>query len=140
MHLLTLITIILLMIMGLFHIYWAFGGKFGIDKALPTVIDGRRLINPGKFLTFFVALVLIGFAFVAYKLNFGYLAGSSYIYLGWSISAVFIIRSIGEFNAVGFFKKIRSTEFAKYDTNYFSPLCLYLGIYFALSSSLAYKN
>jgi hypothetical protein len=31
---------------------------------------------------------------------------------------------MGEFNYVGFFKKVKDTEFAKWDTKLFSPLCL----------------
>lgn len=140
MNLITLITIAVLMIMSFFHIYWVFGGKLGLDKALPTTLDGRRLIDPSKFLTFMVALILTGFSFVAYMLHFMDVTDNMYIYSGWFVSAVFIVRSIGDFNTVGFFKKIRSTEFAKYDTRYFSPLCLYLGIYFALSAYSAVGN
>ncbi|WP_422091165.1 DUF3995 domain-containing protein [Tenacibaculum ovolyticum] len=44
------------------------------------------------------------------------------------VLAVFFIRSIGDFNYVGFFKKTKNTMFAKNDTNYFSPLCLFLSI------------
>ena len=58
------------------------------------------------------------------------------LYSGIFLSIIFTIRAIGEFNAVGFFKKIRDTEFAIYDTKYFSPLCLILGVVFAM---LAYK-
>lgn len=117
--------------MALFHLYWVLGGKIGLDKALPTTLDGKKIINPNKFLTFMVALVLTGFSLVAYKLQFENLQDDYFVYFGWFISAVFILRFIGEFNAVGIFKKIKSTEFAKYDTLYFSPLCLYLGLYFA---------
>ena len=40
------------------------------------------------------------------------------------VVTVFFLRSIGDFNYVGFFKKIKNTQFAKNDTKYFSPLCL----------------
>jgi len=36
MKLIGLITIITLIIAGLFHFYWAFGGKIGLDRAIPT--------------------------------------------------------------------------------------------------------
>lgn len=134
MDLIAIVTITVLMIMGSFHLYWAFGGKVGLDKALPTK-DGKRLIDPGKTLTLFVGVILLGFSYVAYSLHFNEINTDYIVYIGWIISALFFIRAIGEFNAIGFFKKIRSTEFAKYDTRFFSPLCLYLGVVFAILSS-----
>lgn len=134
MNFIAIVTIVLLIIMGLFHFYWAFGGKVGFDKALPTK-DGKRMINPGKLLTFIVSIFLFTFAFVAYLLRFNVLIEDHVVYVGWTLSVLFILRAIGEFNAVGFFKKIKSTEFAEYDTKYFSPLCVYLGVAFAMLSS-----
>jgi len=69
MDFIVIITIFILILMGLFHIYWAFGGKFGLDKALPTK-DGVLLLNPSKSLTFFVGIVLMSFAYIAYALQF----------------------------------------------------------------------
>lgn len=129
----TIVTMILLIIMGLFHLYWAFGGKVGLDKALPTK-DGVRLINPGRVLTFFVGTALFGLSFVAYSLYFSAVRTDYIVYTGWLLAALFFMRAIGEFNAVGFFKKIKSTAFAAYDTKYFSPLCMFLGLMFALLS------
>lgn len=133
------ITILALIIMGLFHFYWAFGGKVGLDKALPTK-DGIKLLNPSKALTFFVGVVLIIFAYIAYGLQFYDFTintnRSFYLYFGIFLSIIFTIRAIGEFNAVVFFKKIKDTEFAIYDTKYFSPLCILLGAVFAI---LSYK-
>jgi hypothetical protein len=42
---------------------------------------------------------------------------------------VFLVRAVGEFKLVGFFKRVRGTSFARWDTWLFSPLCL--GISFA---------
>jgi hypothetical protein len=134
-----IITVIVLIIMGVFHFYWSFGGLLGLDKALPTK-DAKLLLNPSKSLTFLVGLVLIVFAFIAYSLQFHDLttlrSTTLYKYSGLFISILFILRAVGEFNAVGFFKKIKDTEFAIYDTKYFSPLCLGLGIVFTM---LTYK-
>ena len=133
------ITILALIIMGLFHFYWVFGGKVGLDKALPTK-DGIKLLNPSKALTFFVGVVLIVFAYIAYALQFYDFTVNEnqnfYLYSGIFLSTIFTLRAIGEFNAVGFFKKIKDTEFAIYDTRYFSPLCVILGVVFAI---LVYK-
>lgn len=129
------ITILALLLMGLFHFYWAFGGKIGLDEALPTK-NGELLLNPSKTLTFFVGVVLIVFAHIAYGLQFYDFTINTnkniYFYSGLLLSIIFTLRAIGEFNAVGFFKKIKDTEFAIYDTKYFSPLCLILGLIFAV--------
>ncbi len=121
--------------MGLFHFYWAFGGKIGLDKALPTK-NGKLLLNPSKSLTLLVGIVLISFAHIAYALQFYDFTVNEnqnfYLYSGMFLSTIFTLRAIGEFNAVGFFKKIKDTEFAIYDTKYFSPLCLILGVIFAI--------
>ncbi len=127
-----IIAIIALIIIALVHFYWVFGGTIGLDKALP-VRDGQLLFSPGKFLTFLVGLVLLWFAFIAYLLQFD--TYSSYItYIGWALSVIFMLRTIGDFNVVGMFKKVKDTEFARYDTKYYVPLCLFLSIVFALIS------
>ena len=41
-----------------------------------------------------------------------------------AMAAVFAIRAIGEFRYCGFFKKIRNSEFAYWDTRIYSPLCV----------------
>jgi hypothetical protein len=46
----------------------------------------------------------------------------------YPLAIVLIIRAIGDFKYVGFFKRIKNTPFARYDTQYYAPLCLYLGL------------
>jgi hypothetical protein len=46
----------------------------------------------------------------------------------WVIALIFIARAIGDFKYGGFSKKIKTTSFAKMDTQYYTPLCLYLGL------------
>lgn len=139
MKLIGLITIATLIIAGLFHFYWAFGGKIGLDRAIPTK-DGKALLNPGKLLTILVGFIILSFAWIAYILNLEDLSLISYseqiIYAGWFLSVVFLIRAIGDFNMVGLFKKIKSTKFAEFDTKYFIPLTSFWSITFAL---LAYQ-
>lgn len=131
MEILTLITIFLLIIIALIHFYWSFGGKVGIDLAIPSIED-KAVINPTKFITFLVGILIIGFATVAYMLKFHNLNSNYIIYLGWIISIIFALRAIGEFRVVGFFKKIKSSKFAKYDTKYYSPLCLFFSVIFVI--------
>jgi hypothetical protein len=46
----------------------------------------------------------------------------------WLIAGVFMLRAIGEFKYVGFFKKVRKTAFGLNDTKFYSPLCLLIGL------------
>jgi hypothetical protein len=82
------------------HFYWAFGLlSFGL-VVLVNVIDFERSL--------FLGLVQL--------------------YGLWIIASIFILRAIGEFKYVGFFKKISQTKFGQNDTKYYSPLCLIIGI------------
>ncbi len=119
----------IMMLFALIHLYWAFGGKFGLDKALPTNAEGNRLLNPSKFMTFVVGLILLGFSYVAYKLYTGD-ESPIIVYVGYGLSILFFLRVIGDFNLVGLFKKVKNTGFSKYDTWVYIPLCLFLSINF----------
>lgn len=135
MSFITIITVIALIVMAGFHFYWVFGGKIGLDKALPSR-DGELLLKPSKAMTFLVGVILLLFAYIAFALgfyDFDTIENKSfYQYFGVFLSIIFTLRAIGEFNVVGFFKKVKDTPFAIYDTRYYSPLCLILGFIFAL--------
>lgn len=128
---LSLILLVTFTSLGFIHFYWLFGGKWGLEKALPTREVGEKAIEPPKIATVIVGIVLIVFGLI-------YLMKSGLInfqvpnwiitYGGWIISSIFILRAIGDFNYVGLFKKIRDTEFAKADSKWFIPLCLTIGI------------
>jgi len=118
------LVIITLVSMGVIHFYWALGGQFLLDAAIPTK-DGKKLLNPGVFLTFLVGFILLGFAFVVWEIKS---EDTIFIYLNWVIATLFGIRALGDFNMVGFFKKIKYTKFALYDTKYFSPLCFVIAV------------
>jgi len=126
---LAIFNIVLLSIISLFHFYWAFGGALGLDVVLP-MKDGINIFTPGKISTFCVGLLTLGFAFVLYILQFTSSPSVAFIYAGWLISGIFILRAIGEFDAIGFFKKVKDSKFAKYDTLYYSPLVLFMGLCF----------
>jgi hypothetical protein len=54
---------------------------------------------------------------------------SRIFYLGtWVISLLFLLRTIGDFRYVGFFKSVSDTDFAFWDTILFSPLCLLIAV------------
>lgn len=117
--------------LSIIHFYWAFGGKWGIESAIPINEKSTRLMKPPVIATIIVGFGLLSFAvFYMVKTDFLYLALPSWIllYVGWILPSIFLIRVIGDFKYVGLFKKIKTTKFAKSDTKYFIPLCSFLAI------------
>ncbi|AMC10256.1 hypothetical protein Lupro_02855 [Lutibacter profundi] len=131
----TILSISLLAIftlLGFIHFYWLFGGKWGIEQALPTKEIGKKVIEPPKIATAIVGIGLISFGlFYLIKTGLINFQVPNWIitYGSWIIPSIFIIRAIGDFKYVGFFKKIKNTEFAKADSKWFAPLCLTIGIF-----------
>lgn len=113
------------------HFYWCFGGHWGSRSVFPTKDDDTKPNMPGFLPTFTVAVGLLALA-IFILIKGGFLEISLPLWLNKyglrSLAIIFIIRAIGEFNYVGFFKKIKQTKFGKNDTKYFSPLCLLIGI------------
>jgi hypothetical protein len=113
------------------HFYWAFGGTWGSYAVLPTKDDKIKVLNPSILPTLIVAFSLLGFGlYILVKseiINFD-LPQWLNKYGLWIIASIFTLRAMGDFNYVGFFKKIKQTKFGKNDTKYFSPLCLTIGI------------
>jgi len=119
----------IMILLALIHFYWALGGVFGLDYALPTDEKGNRLLNPSTFMIYVVGFILLGFAYVAYRLYIGDVS-VIIIYAGYGLSLLFFLRTVGDFNIVGMFKKVKNTEFAKYDTWVYIPLFLFISINF----------
>ncbi|WP_347374594.1 DUF3995 domain-containing protein [Aequorivita sp. Q41] len=128
---LAIILSILLFVLGLIHFNWVIGGTFGYSEALPTNENGDRVLSPKKIDSASVAIGLIAFGtfyifkagIIDYNLPLWILNYGSCI-----IPAIFLLRAMGDFKYVGFFKKIKNTPFGKLDTILFSPLCLLIGI------------
>jgi hypothetical protein len=116
------------LILAALHVYWALGGKWGIAASIPT-IEGRRTINPAPLGTFAMALLLVIAAVtICGKAGlFAMGAWRAYFAVGsWCVCGVFLLRSVGNFKTFGWFKSVRGTEFAYWDTRLYSPLCLAL--------------
>jgi hypothetical protein len=113
--------------LSMLHIYWGLGGKWAASAAVPTKENNEKIMNPKLFECFVVAFGLLAFGlFILIKsqiLSFD-LPNWLMKYGLWFLSIVFIIRAIGEFKYIGFFKKIKTTKFGQLDTKYYSPLCL----------------
>lgn len=124
-----LFTIIVSVIAAL-HFYWALGGRAGLTAAIPSR-DGQPLFNPSSLSTALVGLALLLAAITALD-HIGALSlpvTDSLSYMGmWLLSGVFLMRAVGDFGYVGFFKRRKETLFAKLDTRFYSPLCLLLAL------------
>ena len=118
-----------------FHLHWAFGGKIGHSVSLPQRPDNLPVlahrIGWWRWGAAGVALALAMVAALA-------LSASDTIQLpvppfitrgGLAlVGLAFILRSIVPTPWTGFFKSIRTTRWAKYDTRLYSPLFLILGL------------
>ncbi|MED1781977.1 DUF3995 domain-containing protein [Brevibacillus fortis] len=136
-HVFSISSAVFLAIVSLLHVYWALGGKWGTDSVIPTTANhSRRTFSPRRGGTIIVACLLFC-AFYILLAQSGYLSPIIAPFLiRWGCmlcAAVFILRAVGDFNYIGFFKKVKNTKFARQDTVLFSPLCLWLGISFLLA-------
>ncbi|MBD2756198.1 DUF3995 domain-containing protein [Spirosoma validum] len=123
-------SIILLSISGI-HFYWGLGGHWGLQAALPER-NGTKAFQPGRFATFNVAIIFAGMA-LFYLARIGrFPIADSWMpdwlnhYGLWLLTGIFLLRAVGDFYYVGFFKRIRTSRFAELDTKFYSPLCLLL--------------
>ena len=130
--LLSLINTAIFLLIALLHFYWAFGGKWGLEAAMPVpaqeTYQSMSLIM--TLATIVVAVGLLGFAFITllnYKNFFGLTIPPHWITrLTASIGFIFLARAIGDFNYCGLFRKIKEGVFAEGDRKIYTPLCLYL--------------
>lgn len=111
------------------HFYWAFGGRWGMGKAVPVNAAGEPMLKPGAVGTFIVALGLLFFALVL-TANTGafdnLINRRIVIWATRGIAVIFALRAIGDFKYVGLFRKVKQTPFGRRDTLLFTPLCLVL--------------
>jgi hypothetical protein len=121
--------------LAILHVYWACGGSLGQAVVIPEIPAAdkanlpRPAFTPGRTGTLAVACALLLVALMV-ALHSG-IAGLYWQH--WSlrlglyvVAAAMALRAIGEFKLVGFFKSIKGTRFARYDSMLYSPLCLML--------------
>jgi hypothetical protein len=128
---LSILLTIILSSLSLLHVYWAAGGQWGFDKALPTTEDGVRILNPKTIDSIIVGIGLSLFAlFYLHSANLVVISFPGWITkIGlWLIPIIFSLRAIGDFKYIGFFKQIKTTEFAQLDTVFYSPLCVTIAL------------
>jgi hypothetical protein len=115
-----------LFVLSALHVYWAVGGVTG-GSAIPSRPDGTPLFRPGRRASLAVAVALAGAGFlvVARAGVVSPVLPLVWIRVGtWAVAAAFAARAIGEFRYVGMFRRVRDTEFARWDRRLFTPLCV----------------
>ncbi|MFK5982896.1 MAG: DUF3995 domain-containing protein [Flavobacteriaceae bacterium] len=129
---LSILLSLILIGLGMIHFNWVIGGKFGFSESLPTKENGDRVLNPKKMDSAIVGIGLTAFG-ILYVFKSGLIEYNlpEWImkYGSWIIPAIFLLRAIGEFKYVGFFKSVKNTDFGKLDTKLFSPLCLIIATF-----------
>ncbi len=130
MTLLGLSIAIILFVLSALHVFWAAGGQWGSRVAVPEV-GGRPAFEPSTGATLAVAAALLLAALVVLgRVGLGSAPLPRWLFAWgtWGLAVLFLARAVGDFNRCGFFKRIRGTAFARWDTRLFSPLCLGLGL------------
>ncbi len=130
-------TVAVLAAAGLLHVYWALGGRWQLDKVMPTsgeeAVNGNRHdhscsdFRPGPLLTMVVAFLLFAFAALVAMTA----AGTGPDAVRWLTGigvATLALRAIGDARVAGFTKTVRHTEFARADDAVFTPLVVFLAL------------
>ena len=120
---------------ALVHVYWALGGEWAAVAAVPQVPQEggtqlRPAFKPRGWLTLLVAAALMVIALLVCLRVGWWLPQVHHQMLQWVISAIALLlfaRAIGDSELVGFFKEIKGSRFARWDTWVYSPLCVVLG-------------
>lgn len=105
----------ILFVLSGMHLYWVFGGQKGAKAAIPST-GTDLLFKPSKIGTSIVAILLALAAWFVLELGrvvpiqfFHFF----YFYGAGLLSCLFILRSIGDFKWVGFFKRKKRNGFCK---------------------------
>lgn len=134
-----LLNTLILLLLGLLHFYWGFGGRWGWDAALPER-DGIKVLRPRAFDCFVVGFGLTAFAGLhLHQIGWLPISVPDWIteYGLWVISGLFLLRVVGDFRYVGLFKRVRDSRFAQLDTRYYVPLCALLSLNAILTATTA---
>ncbi len=118
-------TVIALGAASLLHVYWAVGGRWLLDRALPPTESTG--FSPGPGLTLLVAGALAVFGVLVAATAFDAWAPS----LRWLVGIGVVVlsaRAIGDTKVAGFTKSVRDTDFAIADDRFFTPIVVFLAL------------
>ncbi len=127
MDVLAILLSIVLIILAILHFFWALFGIKDPEAVLPASKESKTVKAPGKLKAVAVGIILLGFAFVFINKVTFYVDFPWLRYISIGIGIVFIVRALGDFKYVGFFKTAKNSKFSALDTRYYSPLCLLMG-------------
>ena len=129
------VALLIIAFAAAFHLHWALGGRLGWSVSLPQRADGSSVLHnrigwwrPAAGAVA-AALVLLGTLALAaaglVSLPLSPELGRGALALA---GGAFVLRAIVPTPWTGFFKRIRTTRWARYDTWLYSPLFLLLGL------------
>ena len=131
MAVLQALLFIIFLTLSAIHFNWALGGNWGFDQSIPKTEDGEWVIKPKKMDSAIVGLGLLLFG-IFYLIKGEIISFQLPVWAlniaTWLIPGIFLLRALGDFRYVGLFKEVTSTEFARNDSNFFSPLCLVIAL------------
>lgn len=103
-----------------------------MNSVIPTTEKtSENAFVPSAFSTLVVAIGLLLFGLIEIGNTNVFSNWIKLTYFRWGnllIAFIFFARAVGDFNYVGIFKRARNTVFARNDTWYYSPLCLFIAI------------
>lgn len=115
-------------VLAAWHFRMAALPGIGGSGAVPTVA-GKPLFVPPPAATVAVGVVLLGCAALvsaAADIWQSPLPRPLLMWLSYGLASGLLLRAIGDFRYVGFFKRVRDSRFATLDSFVYSPLCLLL--------------
>ncbi len=125
----------LLIVLSLLHVYWLFGGTWGVKNAIPDQYWERYISSDYRIGTrIATAIVAVGLSAMAIVVASNTIDFEIALLRHWGqtltriIAAIFLFRAIGDFRIVGMFKKKSESNFAKWDNKLYIPICLFLGL------------
>ncbi|HEX8527091.1 DUF3995 domain-containing protein [Allosphingosinicella sp.] len=135
MSLISIPALAIIAFAAVFHFYWALGGRVGLSVSLPQRADASPVMAhrfgwwrpaAGAVALWLVALalLLLGHAgHLSLPLPPGLVRWALLL-----VGSAFVARALVPNRYVGFFKSLRGTRWARYDTRLYSPLFLLLGL------------
>jgi hypothetical protein len=103
--------------------------RLGANVVIPKV-QGRPAFVPSRNASLVVAALLLAGSVVALTQGHvlpGLLPEALAHWGALAAGTAFLLRAFGELRLVGFFKRVRNTDFARWDTWLFSPLSALIG-------------
>ncbi len=127
---LAILNATIFLLLGALHFYWVLGYTWALHVVVPSKPTGEKMLSPSAAASMVVGFGLCMMA-VVHLANARLWLTEFPLPIKYStlaIAIIFLLRTIGDFKWVGLFKKVKNTTFAKNDTRYYVPLCLFLSV------------